>query len=112
MNMVGEDAAGTDATGTGATGTGAAGERAAGQEPALERADIPPEVAALVGKRRWSLARAWREHLGLTREEVAGRMGISPAAVAQMEAGSARPRMATLRKIATALGVEAEQLRA
>lgn len=71
---------------------------------------IPPEVAALAAGGRKSLARAWREHLGLTKEQVAGRMNISPAALEQIEARSAKPRKATLGKVAAALGVSLEQL--
>ena len=46
-----------------------------------------------------------------TREEAARRMGVSAAAFAQMEAKKARPRAATLKKIAVALGIAWEQLR-
>ena len=75
-----------------------------------EQATIPPEVSEIAQKGRKSLARAWREHLGLTKEQVAARMGISPAALEQIEARSAKPRRATLAKVAAALGVKVEQL--
>lgn len=52
-----------------------------------------------------SLVRAWREHRGVSREELAARLGTSPAAVAQFEARHARPRGAMLKKIAAALGL-------
>lgn len=71
---------------------------------------IPREVSELASNGRKSLARAWREHLGLTKEQVAKRMGISPAALEQIEARSAKPRKATLAKVAMALGVKVEQL--
>jgi DNA-binding XRE family transcriptional regulator len=57
-----------------------------------------------------SMARAWREYLGLTQQEVAERMGITQAAISQTEAQE-RPRAATLRKLADALGLAPEQLR-
>ena len=72
---------------------------------------IPLEVSKLANLGGKSLARAWREHLGLTQEEVARRMGLSRAAFAQMEAPDARPRVATLKKIAAALGVAWEQIK-
>lgn len=75
-----------------------------------EEPTIPPEVAEMTAKGRKSLARAWREHLGLTKEQVASRMNISPAALEQIEARSAKPRRATLAKVAEALGVQVEQL--
>lgn len=71
----------------------------------------PSEVAWLL-RDGLSPIRAWREHLGVTREELGARLAVSPAAVAQMEARSARPRAATLKKIGAALGIEWELLRA
>ncbi|OKO48328.1 helix-turn-helix domain-containing protein [Pseudomonas sp. BTN1] len=53
--------------------------------------------------------RAWREHLSLTQEEVAKRLGISQSAFAQQEAVS-KPRRTTREKIAKAFGINASQL--
>lgn len=53
--------------------------------------------------------RAWREHLNLTQDEVAKRMGISQPAFAQQET-VAKPRKATREKIAAAFGINADQL--
>ncbi|WP_166359209.1 helix-turn-helix domain-containing protein [Pseudomonas akapageensis] len=53
--------------------------------------------------------RAWREHLNLTQDEVAKRMGISQPAFAQQEAVN-KPRRATREKIARAFGIKADQL--
>ena len=53
--------------------------------------------------------RAWREHLNLTQDEVAKRMGISQPAFAQQET-VAKPRKATREKIAAAFGITANQL--
>ena len=58
-----------------------------------------------------TLVRAWREYLGLTQKEVAKRMGITQAALSQMEAGEKRLRKATLEKLAAAMGIGVEQLR-
>ncbi len=55
------------------------------------------------------LIRAWREHLKLTQDEVAVRLGISQPAYAQQEI-VARPRRATREKIAAAFGVKVQQL--
>lgn len=51
---------------------------------------IPHEVVGLTIKRGCTLARAWWEYLGLTQQEVAGRMGITQTALSQMEIGGAR----------------------
>jgi len=56
-----------------------------------------------------TLAKAWREYLELTQEEVAQRMGISQPALAQMEI-TKKPRRTTLNKLAKALGITTEQL--
>lgn len=72
---------------------------------------IPHEVIVIEDQTGCSLIRAWREHLGLTQDEVARRMGVSRQAYLQMEALDAKPRVATLKKIAAAMGVEWEQLR-
>lgn len=76
-----------------------------------EDVTIPHEVVELVHLQGLSMIRAWREHLGLSQREVAGRMGVSQPAFAKMEAPGVTPRLPTLKKIAAALGVEWEQLR-
>lgn len=53
--------------------------------------------------------RAWREHLGLNQAEVAARANMTQGAYAQME-NSSKPRRATLKKTAKAIGLTAEQL--
>lgn len=69
---------------------------------------VPHEVVKLT-LTGLSQARAWREYLGLTQDEVATRLGVSQSALAQMEAAK-RPRKATLVKLAAALGIRLEQL--
>jgi len=76
-----------------------------------EEVVIPHEVVGLHVVQGLSLVRAWREHLGLTQEEIARRMGVSRPAFAQMETAGVRPRVTTLKKIAAAMEVEWEQLR-
>jgi len=71
---------------------------------------VPNEVVDLSFERGVSAMAAWREHFGLTQAEVAARIGITQAAYAQMERVK-QPRKATLQKVASALGVEVEQLR-
>jgi DNA-binding Xre family transcriptional regulator len=53
--------------------------------------------------------RAWREYLGLTPEDLAKRMGISPAALALLEDTPEVSAM-TREQIAAALGIAPEQL--
>lgn len=54
--------------------------------------------------------RAFREHRGLTAEALATRAGISRAYLTQIETGSRAGTAATLKKLATALGVDLELL--
>lgn len=75
-----------------------------------EETALPLEVSKIANLDDKSLIRAWREYLGLSQADVAERMEISRSAYAQMEEKSARPRVATLRKIAAALDVEWRQL--
>jgi ribosome-binding protein aMBF1 (putative translation factor) len=58
------------------------------------------------------IVKAWREELGLTQEDLASRLKISQAAVAKYEQPCAHLRTATLGKIAAAMGISVEQLRA
>ncbi len=73
--------------------------------------NIPNDVVWLSVDKGYTLARAWREYLGLTQSEVASRMGISQATLSQMESGEKKLRKASLEKLARALDVMVEQLR-
>jgi ribosome-binding protein aMBF1 (putative translation factor) len=75
-----------------------------------EQATVPHEVVELVVKKGYNLARAWREHLGLTQREVAKRAGITQSAVSQMERAENSLNNATLEKLARAMGIRVEQL--
>lgn len=66
------------------------------------------EKSVVEGK---GLVRAWREHKGISQEEMADRMGITQAAYSQMEKPKARLRKTTLERIAAALDVDIEQLK-
>lgn len=72
---------------------------------------IPHVVVRAMVKERKSAIRAWREHLGLTLEEVAARMGVTKATLSEMEQLGRSPRKSTLERIAAALGIYWEQLR-
>lgn len=78
---------------------------AASQEPTT-----PHEVVGIMVKSNVSIIRAWREYLGLTQQEVADKMGITQAALSQIESNT-RPRKETLQKLAAIFGVEVSQLR-
>ena len=71
---------------------------------------IPQEVVERHVIDGLSLVAAWREYLGLTQAEVAKRAGMQQSAVARIERGDSRPRRATLRRLATAMGLHPEQL--
>jgi DNA-binding XRE family transcriptional regulator len=75
------------------------------------RADalIPHEVVSAMVDGENAI-KAWREYLGLDQAEVAGRTGITQAALAQIETAEAKPGKKDLRAIAAALGITLEQL--
>ncbi len=82
-------------------------------KPANDRTkndSFPHEVVGFCIEQGMSLPAAWRHYRKLTQAELAARMGITQAAVAQLEKPSARLRKGTLEKLAAALGVQAEQL--
>ena len=57
-----------------------------------------------------SLVKAWREHLGLTQEELAKRAGIKQPSLARLENAESNPRKSTLKKLADAMNISIEQL--
>lgn len=70
---------------------------------------IPSEVVSLIFNNGFTPAIAWREYLHLTQEECARNLGISQAAYSQLETSN-NPRKTTRNKLATALGINPEQL--
>ncbi|MCE8050916.1 helix-turn-helix transcriptional regulator [Halomonas daqingensis] len=71
---------------------------------------LPHEVVSRHLTDDLPLLRCWREYLGMTQAELAERMKVSQAQVAQWERPTARPRHATLKKAAAALGIHVSQL--
>jgi DNA-binding XRE family transcriptional regulator len=80
----------------------------------LRRADMEPTVPNAVVQRifedKVSPIKAWREHLGLSQQEVAARLGVSQSAYAQKERVDANLRPKSKTKIASALGLMVEQI--
>lgn len=52
----------------------------------------------------------WRQHAGLTRSQVALRMGVSAPTVSRMEANVTRASLDTLSRYALACGIEHPQI--
>ena len=75
-----------------------------------DKETIPHDVVVATCIKGQSPIKAWREHLNLTQEEVAERMGIKQPAFARMESGKVKPRLSTIKKIAKALGITHRQL--
>ena len=71
----------------------------------VDESYIPHEVVSLMIDNDWTASRAWREHLGLTQQQLAERLGISQSAYAQQEAGK-KLRKASREKIAAAFGID------
>jgi ribosome-binding protein aMBF1 (putative translation factor) len=75
------------------------------KQQAPESDSIPNEVVGAVLTKGHSVVRAWREHLGLTQAQLAKKMKLTQAAVAQFELPDAKLRKASRDKIAKALGI-------
>jgi DNA-binding XRE family transcriptional regulator len=77
----------------------------------LKKTTVPHEVVCVMVESDISLIRAWREYLGFTQQEVAERLGITQAALSQIEDKNGKPRKATLQKLAAVFDLTVEQLR-
>ncbi len=71
---------------------------------------IPHEVVGYQLKNECSLIAAWRKHKKLTQVELARRIGITQAALSQLEKQGSKPQANTLKKVAAALEVDVNQL--
>lgn len=76
----------------------------------IDALTLPHEVVARHLVEGVPLPRAWREYLGLTQAELALRLAVTQGQVAQWESPDARPRHATLKRIAAAMGLHVSQL--
>ena len=76
--------------------------------PDIKKEGAPAEVAFAVLEGANPL-KAWRNHLGLTQEEVAEKMGVKRPAYTQMEQ-SGRPQQKTLERAAKVFGASVSAL--
>lgn len=78
----------------------------------LERPEkpVPTEVLLLKNSYGCSLTRAWREHLSISTEEMAHRLGVPQAVYVNVERVHPQPSRGILQRVATALGISVEQL--
>ncbi len=58
-----------------------------------------------------SPVRYWRLRRGLTQEQLARKSGLTRLGIIKIERGAANPRVSTLKRLARALGTDAETLR-
>jgi transcriptional regulator with XRE-family HTH domain len=70
---------------------------------------IPHAVVSLMVEHEMSPARAWREYMKLTQEDVAAKLNMTPAEYALLEDAVELPT-GLLGPVAGALGILAEQL--
>ena len=75
-------------------------------EAGRQRNPLDRAVGSALGLR----LRQARERAGITREEVAARMGVTYQAVQRLEAGAGSPRLVTVLRYSAALDLDAIQL--
>ncbi len=71
---------------------------------------IPHEIVKRNVLDNTTMIKAWREYLGMTQKELAGKAQVTQPAIAKLERPGSSPRKATLKKIAAAMGLTLEQL--
>lgn len=71
---------------------------------------VPHEIVARHLTEDVSLIKAWREYLGMTQSGLADKVGVSQAQIAQWEHPTAKPRHASLSRLAAAMGLHVAQL--
>jgi DNA-binding XRE family transcriptional regulator len=71
---------------------------------------IPHEVVNANVISGASMIRAWREYFGMTQQEIARRAGMTQPALARLEKSESKPRISTLKKIASAMDITLEQI--
>lgn len=77
----------------------------------LARADVKAAFDAQERQARLrEMLAQWRQHAGLTRAQVAQRMGVSAPTVSRMEANVTRASLDTLTRYALACGVKHPQI--
>lgn len=84
---------------------------AARQEAAIRAGEetLPAEIVARLTSGESAL-KVWREYRGFTLRALAAEIGISSVAVSKIETGKSHPTVATLGKLAAALGCDMEDL--
>ena len=75
-----------------------------------EDLSIPHEVVEKHIMEEKTMIKAWREYKGISQKELAKKIGISQAALSQMETRGTE-RKSSVEKLAKALEIEPEQLR-
>ena len=79
-----------------------------------DRLSSPEVQAAMEAEERKARLQAmlaeWRNHAGLTRAQVAERMGVTPPTVSRMEANIVRASLETIARYARACGIKHPQI--
>lgn len=71
---------------------------------------IPADVVMRLISGEESPLRVWREHRALTQADLAAKVGVSQATVAELESGRKKGSIETLKALATALNVDLEDI--
>lgn len=75
----------------------------------LQEDEVPHELVGLILEKSYNPVKAWRVYLRMSQSEAAKKIGISQAALSQIEK-TEHNQKATLQKIAKAYGIHVGQL--
>jgi len=77
---------------------------------AVDKTEVPHTVVQFIARQDWSIVRAWREYLGLKKNEMANNMGISLENYARMEQPDALLTESMYHAIAKSMDIDIRQL--
>ena len=71
---------------------------------------LPLEVAMAVIEGEMHPVEAWRKERGLTQAQLAGKTGVRPATISDIESGKSQGRFDVMQRVAVALGLDLDDL--
>lgn len=79
--------------------------------PYLEQSDVlkdtvPHDIVEANVLHGVPIIKAWREHMGMTQEQLAEKIGVKQPSLARIESGTVKPRHSTIIKLSAVFGIK------